>query len=197
MKERVHFALLMLILLSLAGCSSQSPQVSEGSRVLIIIRSYSSYDMSYMTDNELGVMIDMLEDEGFEIRIASLAHDPYESETRTITPDLLVSDVDSSAFDAVVIPCLSTGLNPDTQEIAELVMEFYNQDIVIAAQHGARATLNEAEIITDEQMESSGVIQVGSVITSACCPDAARYYGCEDDTRGLIESLITTLNDGV
>lgn len=196
MKKLVRLALLMLFLFALAGCASQPSQISEGPRVLIIIRSYSSNNMSLMTDEELGVMIDMLEDAGSEIKIASQADDPYESETRTIMPDLLINDVDTSDFEAVVIPCLSAGTNPDSQEIIELVKEFYKQDKVIAAQHGSRATLYEAEIIGDDQMGRSGVLQVGRVITSDCCPDAAKYYGCEDGTGGLIEKLIATLNKG-
>jgi putative intracellular protease/amidase len=76
--------------------------------------------MPNITDNELGVMIDMLDDSGFEVRIASLAYDPYKSETRTITPDLLVGDVDLTDFDAVIIPCLAAGVKPLSEEIPNL-----------------------------------------------------------------------------
>ncbi len=197
MKKLVRFALLMLLLLTWAGCVSQPRPISVSSKVLIVIRSYSSADMPYMTDNELGVMIDMLEDAGFELWVTSLTYDPYESETRTITPDLLVGAVDAADFDAVILPCLAAGRSPASQEIVELVTEFYKQEKVIAAQYGARYTLYVRDIIADDQLTSSEVLQKGRVITSGCCPYMARYYGCEDGTRALIERLITTLNKGV
>jgi hypothetical protein len=96
------------------------PTAASGSKVLIVIRSYYSEDMPNITDNELGVMIDMLDDSGFEVRIASLAYDPYKSETRTITPDLLVGDVDLTDFDAVIIPCLAAGVKPLSEDIPNL-----------------------------------------------------------------------------
>jgi putative intracellular protease/amidase len=154
--------------------------------------------MPYMTDNELGVMIDMLEDAGFELSVTSLTYDPYEGETRTITPDLLVGAVDAADFDAVVLPCLALGtLRPSSPEIVELVAEFDKQEKVIAAQYSARRTLYAADIIARDQMGSREVLQKGRVITSGCCPYQAKHYGCEDTTRALIEKLITTLNKGV
>jgi hypothetical protein len=196
MKKLVRFALLMLLLLTWAGCVSQPRPISVSPKVLVVIRGYSSADMPYMTDNELGVMIDMLEDAGGEIRIASHTYDPYESETRTITPELLVGDVDTTDFDAVILPCLAAGRSPASQEITELVNEFYQQEKVIAAQYGARATLYIKDIIANDQMNSSEVLQKGKVITSGCCPNMARSTGCEDGTRELIEKLIATLNGG-
>jgi len=172
------------------------PSATSGPRVLIVIRSYISTDMPNMTDNELGVMIDMLEDAGFELWIASHSYDPYKSETNTITPDLIIGSVNVADFDAVLIPCLATGLTSLSQEITELVKEFYNQEKVIAAQHGARLSLFRDKLITSDQMNSSGVLQNGKVITSGCCSEAAEYSGCEDGTRELIEKLIATLNEG-
>jgi putative intracellular protease/amidase len=152
--------------------------------------------MPNITDNELGVMIDELDDAGFEIRIASHAYDPYESESRTITADLLVSDVDMTNFDALVIPCLAAGVKPLSQEIAELVKECYRQEKAIAAQHGATVTLFRDGLITIGQMNSREVLQEGKIITSGCCPVRAEWSGCEDGTRELIEKLIATLNEG-
>lgn len=196
MKKFVHFALLMLSLVALTGCASQTTQVAKGTKALIIIRNYSSSDMPFMTDNELGVMIDMLEDASVEIGIASHTFDPYESETRTITPDFPVGDVDVTDYDAVILPCLAAGKKPASQEIIELIKEFDKHENVIAAQYGARVTLYEAKIIGDDQMDSSEVLQIGRVITSGCCPQMDKYYGCGDGTEELINKVIATLNAG-
>jgi hypothetical protein len=169
------------------------PTPSPSPKVLIVIRNYASLDMPFMTDNELGVMLDMLEDAGFQVRIASLTYDPYESETRTITPDLVVGSVDAADFDAVVLPCLAAGSRPASQEIAELVTQFHEQEKVVAAQYGARATLYALDIIGKDQLISKEVLQIDRVITSGCCPYMARSSGCDDGTRILIEKVITTL----
>jgi putative intracellular protease/amidase len=198
MKKLVRFALLMLLLSTWAGCVSQLRPISASPKVLIVIRGgYASVAMPYMTDNELGVMIDLLEDAGFELSVASLTYDPFESETRTITPDLLVGAVDAAEFDAVVLPCLAAGTTPDSPEIVELLTEFDKQEKVIAVQHGARYDLHTGDIIDLDQLTSREVLQKGRVITSFCCPYQAKHYGCEDATRALIEKLITTLNKGV
>ena len=173
-----------------------SPSATSGPKVLIIIRSYYSEDMPNITDNELGVMIDMLDDAGLGIRIASHAYDPYESETRTITPDLLVGDVDMTDFDALIIPCLAAGVKPLSEGITGLVKQCYKQEKAIAAQHGANVTLSRDDLITIEQLNSREVVQNGKIITSGCCPTRAEYSGCEDGTRELIEKLIATLNEG-
>ena len=165
-------------------------------RVLILIRSYNSEDMPYMTDNELVVMIDMLKDVGFEFWIASRTHDPYESETKTIIPDFIFNSVDVADFDAVILPCLAAGTRPGLKDYIEFVAEFDKQEKVIAAQHGARGTLYQLGIITDDQWTRIEVLQNGRVITSGCGPYMARSSGCEDSTRELIEKLIATVNEG-
>ena len=192
MKKLVHFTLLMLLVVTLAGCVSPPPH-----EVLIVIRRYVSADMPYMTDNELGVMIDMLEDADCKVWVASISDDPYESETRTITPDIMVDSVDVEDFDAVILPCLAAYAVLPPREIIELVADFNKQKKVIAAQYNARLILRKLDIVTTDQMTSSGVTQEGRIITSGCCPYAGRYYGCEDGTRALIEKVITTLNEGV
>jgi hypothetical protein len=196
MKKLVRFALLMLLSLTWAGCASQPRPISENPKVLIAIRGYSSRDMPYMTDNELGVMIDMLEDAGCKTWVTSLTYDPCESATRTITPDLLVGSVDVADFDALVLPCLAAGTLPASQEIVELVKEFHGREKVVAAQYGARYTLAQLDMMTNDQITNPEVLQEGMVITSGCCPYMAKHYGCEDGTRALIEKVITTLNKG-
>jgi len=195
MKKLVCLVLLMLLLLTWAGCVSQPHPISASPKVLIVLRSHLSSDMPYMTDNELGVMIDMLDEAGFKHWVTSLTDDPYKSDTRTITPDSIVGAVAASDFDAVILPCLAAVKSPASKEIVELVTEFYRQEKIIAAQYGSSYTLYEGGIIADEQLASSEVLQKGRIITSGCCPYMARSSGCEDGTRELIEKLIATLNN--
>ena len=196
MKRVVWFALLMLFLLCWTGCVSQRRQISEVPRVLVVIRGYESNDMPYMTDNELAVMISLLQDAGLEVRVTSLSNDPYKSETKTIAPDLLVRAVNVADFDAVVLPCLATGTSPASQEIVELVAEFHRQEKVITAQYGARYKLYAQGLIDVDQLSGSEVLQKRRIVTSGCCPYMARYSGCRDGTRELMERLIRTLTKG-
>jgi len=170
--------------------------IPEGTNVLIVIRNYHSEDMQLVTDNELGVMIDMLDEAGLNYLITSLTFEPYESETRTVTPDFLVDSVDVAGFDAVILPCLAAGdsLASNPKEIVDLVKEFEKQEKVIAAVHGARWPLFAEKIITNEQF-GRDVIQKGRIITSGCCPHGVSYFKCEDGTKPLIEKVIATLNE--
>lgn len=170
--------------------------IPEGTNVLLVIRNYYSEDMSYVTDNELNEMINMLEDVDFNVWVTSLSYDPYKSETKTITPDFLINSVDVADFDAVILPCLAAGDSPSStsKEIVDLVKEFDEQEKVIAAVHGARYSLFLEKIIDNDQF-SGDVVQKGRIITSGCCPYGVSYYECEDGTRPLIEKVITTLNE--
>ena len=197
MRKTYTMPIILILLVTLTGCVSPPRLISGIHEMLIVIRRYVSADMPYMTDNELGVMIDMLEDADCKVWVASISDDPYESETRTITPDIMVDSVDVENFDAVILPCLAAYTTLPPLEIIELVAEFNKQKKVIAAQYNARLILYELDIITTDQMLSSGVTQEGRIITSDCCPYAGRYYGREDGTRALIEKVITTLNEGV
>ena len=170
--------------------------IPEGTNVLILIRNYYSEDMAYVTDNEMGVMMDMLEGVDFNVWVASLSYDPYKSETRTVTPDFLVDSVNVADFDAVILPCLAAGDSPSStsKEIVDLVKEFDGQEKVIAAVHGARYSLFLEKIIDNDQF-SEGVVQKEKIITSGCCPYGVSYYECEDGTRSLIEKVIATMNE--
>ena len=193
MRKLAHLGLMILSLSIGAGCVSGSRTAPEGSRVLIVIRSYETDEMPFMTDNELGLMMDLLDDAECEYRVASISYDPYVGEKRTVVPDLLVGDVVVMDYDAVVLPCLAIGQAAVPGEVIDLVMEFHEQDKVIAAQYSARRMLYDADVIEYGLLIEREVLQEGRVITSGCCPNQARFYGCENTTRELIDRLIEEL----
>lgn len=92
-------------------------------------------------------------DAGAKVVLASLARDPIRGESgggkgAEITPDMLVADVDSDDFDALVLP--GGVANPDKLRLdrrtVELVREFFDDGKVVAAICHAPWLLVEADV---------------------------------------------------
>ncbi len=100
-------------------------------------------------------------DAGAQVTLASLKIDPIQGETggekgQSITPDLLVSDVDSADYDALVLPG-GVG-NPDKLRMDEttidLVQEFFDDGKTVAAICHAPWLLVEADIVDGKRATS-------------------------------------------
>ncbi|MCR5871607.1 MULTISPECIES: type 1 glutamine amidotransferase domain-containing protein [unclassified Sphingomonas] len=100
-------------------------------------------------------------DAGAQVTLASLKTDPIQGETggekgQSITPDMLVSDVDSADYDALVLPG-GVG-NPDKLRMDEttvdLVQEFFDDGKTVAAICHAPWLLIEADIVDGKRATS-------------------------------------------
>ncbi|MEG3179296.1 type 1 glutamine amidotransferase domain-containing protein [Sphingomonas sp. LT1P40] len=100
-------------------------------------------------------------DAGASVTLASLKLDPIQGESggekgATITPDMLVSDVDTDDFDALVLPG-GVG-NPDKlrmdERTVEIVEDFFDADKTIAAICHAPWLLVEADIVDGKRVTS-------------------------------------------
>ena len=100
-------------------------------------------------------------DAGVQVTLASLKLDPITGESggekgESITPDTLVSDVDSEAFDALVLP---GGVhNPDTLRMDDttigLIQEFFDDGKTVAAICHAPWLLIEADLVRGKTVTS-------------------------------------------
>ncbi len=100
-------------------------------------------------------------DAGVQVTLASLKLDPITGESggekgESITPDTLVSDVDSEDFDALVLP---GGVhNPDTLRMDDttigLIQEFFDDGKTVAAICHAPWLLIEADIVDGKRATS-------------------------------------------
>lgn len=100
-------------------------------------------------------------DAGAQVTLASLKSDPIQGETggekgQSITPDMLVSDVDSADYDALVLPG-GVG-NPDKLRMDEttvdLVQEFFDDGKTVAAICHAPWLLIEADVVDGKRATS-------------------------------------------
>lgn len=101
-------------------------------------------------------------DAGATVTLASIKKDPIQGvvndseKGRTITPDLLLDDVDTEEFDALLLPG-GVG-NPDKMRMeeraVEIVAEFMDDDKIVAAICHAPWLLIEADVVDGRQVTS-------------------------------------------
>jgi protease I len=113
-------------------------------------------------DSELFDPRQALLDAGAQVTLASIKTDPiqgvkHDSEpTRTITPDLTLDQVDTEAFDALLLP--GGVANPDKLRMEEravaIVEEFFEDDKTVAAICHAPWLLVEADVVDGRRVTS-------------------------------------------
>jgi len=100
-------------------------------------------------------------DAGAKVTLASIARDPIQGEkggekADTITPDLVLGDVDTEEFDALVIPG-GVG-NPDKMRLqgraVQIVEEFMDDDKIVAAICHGPWMLVEADVVDGRKVTS-------------------------------------------
>jgi protease I len=150
-------------------------------------------------------------DAGATVTLASIATDPIQGEkggekADTITPDLVLGDVDTEEFDALVIPG-GVG-NPDKLRLqgraVQIVEEFMDDDKIVAAICHGPWMLVEADVVTGRRvtswpsirtdLENAGadvvdeeVVVDGKLITSRKPDDIPAF------NRAIIEALTEEL----
>jgi protease I len=150
-------------------------------------------------------------DAGATVTLASIATDPIQGEKAgekadTITPDLVLGDVDTEEFDALVIPG-GVG-NPDKMRLqgraVQIVEEFMDDDKIVAAICHGPWMLVEADVVTGRRvtswpsirtdLENAGadvvdeeVVVDGKLITSRKPDDIPAF------NRAIIEALTEEL----
>lgn len=111
--------------------------------------------------DELFLPRQALLDAGAEVTLASIKTDPITGEKggekgESITPDLVLDDVDTEDFDALVLPG-GVG-NPDKLRIedraVEIVQEFFEDDKLVAAICHAPWLLVEADVVDGRRVTS-------------------------------------------
>lgn len=112
-------------------------------------------------DSELNKPRQALLDAGAQVMLASLKLDPITGESggkkgRSITPDILVAQVDSEDYDALVLPG-GVG-NPDKLRMdartVELVQSFFEDGKTVAAICHAPWLLIEADVVDGKRVTS-------------------------------------------
>lgn len=223
---------LILAALLLAGCGAQTDEVTPiestpaasdlvepaavqgtSNKVLLVAdeRLESDADLlKLFLTKEVGVMISMLEEAGYEPVVASPSGEPIGAGSEALTPTLKLADANVDDYVGFVFPCMSQPLEPPEPdpEALRLAREAASQGKPIAAQVGGVATLGVAEVlngkhfafpegldyvIPDGIYDGIGVVQDGNIITSGTCPLMAMMTETEGKTTELTEKFIEML----
>jgi putative intracellular protease/amidase len=202
---RVMLGALAVVCTSTTGLAK--PAASPHKVLLVVREGADSHQRDLMIPKELVVMIDTLKAAGLKPVVASLSGDAFVSQTATVRPDLKLKNVKVSDYVAVVLPCLSAGEPGNISDLeAKITKEAAAGGKPIAAQRSGLYILSKAGLLKGRQYAYHGVapfpegthsedpvVQDGTIITAAICPNAARGSGLPDTTVPLIKKLIEAL----
>jgi len=159
-----------------------------------------------MLTNELGVMISMLEEAGFQVVVASASGQPFVGPTTTVETDLKLADVKVADYVGFILPCMGQAIpGPVPPEAVEIVREAVAEGKPVAAQCGSVEILQPAGVLKGKKYayiydrfsegiySGTGVVQDGNIITSGTCSLMAKLAGRPDGTPELTQKLIDSL----
>jgi len=183
-------------ILLFSGCAASS-------RKVLVMPREGSEDIELMVTKELGVMIRMLKDAGFDAVVASNSGKPFVGRTLTVNSDLKYADVHVDDYAGFLMPCMAAGEQaPIPDEAVRIVTGAAAAEKPIAAQRGSLFILSRAGLLKGRKYayvvamfpegiySGSGVVQDGNIMTSAICPFTAfPGDGTAELTRMLIKSL--------
>lgn len=100
-------------------------------------------------------------DAGYDVTLASVALDPiqgmeHDEKGDTITPDIVLSDVQPDDYDMLVLP--GGVANPDTlrmeKDAIDIIQAFFDRDATVAAICHAPSLLAEADVLDGRKVTS-------------------------------------------
>jgi len=165
-----------------------------------------------MLTEEVGVMVNLIEEAGAKVVVASASGKPIVGSTTTLRPDLKLSEVDVGDYAGFILPCMAAGFGEDTAtlppEALEIVKKAVAQGRPLAAQQSAVLILAKAGVLDGRRFaiaaehekditvgicEGAGVVEDGRIITAGTCPLQARTYGLPDTTSELTRKFIASV----
>jgi putative intracellular protease/amidase len=197
--KRLISLLLVSLLFASAGYGSQ--------KVLLLIKE-GSPQQDYMLINEVGKMIDILKNEGFEVTIATVSGEILKSGKLTIKPDHKLAEINIKDYEGLILPCMTIdSADPDFISAAKTASE---QGKPVAAQAGSVMILARAGLLKGKkyalnidmssdpdfgagQYDGKGVVMDGNILTSGICPWLAKETGSPDGTETLTRMLADAL----
>jgi len=208
--------LVILALLAVGALVIPPQDHAEGQekKILLVVKDGPSLDLELMLTSEVGVMRSMLESAGFGVDVASPSGQPLVAESKTVTPDLRLADVDMAEYEGIILPCMAVEQEASSPEVEALVREAVFAGKPVAAQTGSVVTLARSGVLAGRRYAyveewvgdvpefeglkygGEGIVRDENVITSGVCPYAAREQGLEDGTQALTGAFIAQLWQG-
>jgi putative intracellular protease/amidase len=216
MKTKMVIIISVILLSFILSITTTEAQAAKQKVLLYIRTGTSSWDLDNRITQEVGVMINMIEEAGFKVIVASESGEVIKGNTQKLKPKVRLADVSVNDYVGIIIPCfcrgsLSYGWHASSGGIS-LVKEAVTNGIPVAAQKGAIIILAEAGVLAGKRYANlsnrqywdgfksaiysgKGVIRDGGIITSSHCPIAAGYYGGEDGTSELTRLFIEVIKE--
>ncbi len=191
-------------------------------QILLIPRESETYgSLDFMLIREVGMMRDMLQKAGFKVLVATTSGQPLEGFIKSLRPDLKLSEVRVDDYAGVILACMGVGFFPGVHispAAVSVVKQAVAKKIPVAANAGAIYILAEAGALKgkrysfvqdpfnpyppnkrDPRFEGAiynglGVVQDGTIITSAICPAMESATGLRESTPELIRAFIAKVS---
>ncbi len=175
--------IIALVATGLILCSASA--VCASPKVLMIVKD-GSEAMDLMLTKEIGVMMSLLREAGYEPVVATESGRLLKGSSSSLQPDMKLRDVLVVDYVGVMVPCMAYGIgNGIAPEGVSLVKEASDRGMPIAAQQGGVAFLAKAGILKGKHFaisrgyefiapdgiyEGNGVTIDGTIITAGVCP---------------------------
>jgi putative intracellular protease/amidase len=179
-------------------------------KLLMIVKDGSDA-MDLMLTKEIGVMMSLFREAGYEPVVATESGRLLKGNSSSLQPDLKLRNASIVDYVGVMVPCMAYGIgNGIAPEGVSLVKEAFDRGMPIAAQQGGVAFLEKAGILKgkyfsigrgydfiapDGIYEGNGVTTDGMIITAGVCPYQATSTTpstTEELTRQFIKLLRAT-----
>lgn len=186
----------------------QSIGAETKGRVLMIVRSGNQAAVDFMLAKEVGVMKSTLTEAGFTVVTTTATGEAIKGSTKSLVPDLKLSDAEITDYRGFILPCMAAGNMPVPEEAVAIVQKALALGKPIAAQNSAVQILSEAGAlkgrhfaieaaltsrVADGTCDGIGVVQDGNIVTSGTCPFVARVLRKPDGTVELTKKFIDLL----
>jgi len=211
------------IVVILAGIISLSPHAyAQGkSKVLMIPREGYSQDADLMIKMEVGVMILLLKNAGFDVDIATTSGVPCIGPTQKIENILRLSEINLNDYVGIIMPCMAVGLFPGppvAPDAVAAVRRALADGKPVAASANSSIILADAGVLKgkkyafvtnplettkrwtrkDQRFEGAiysgpGVVQDGQIITSGICPRLEIATGMQSGVVELTQKFIAAI----
>ena len=190
--------------------SSSLYSAAQNEKVLLYIRGTAPY-IDVSMEKEVAVMIEMLEEAGFTVIVATTTGDPIkdnEGKGIRLKPDMDIGRVRIRRYLGIILPCMALGRRFPTTEEISLVKEAVAHGIPLAAQHyatvilaqagaldGKKYAVNQPTFIEGGIYGGQGVIKDGNIITASHDANAVKLEGGIDTTGDLTRIFIETIQE--
>ena len=205
---------LLVLLLLVVGLATPLSAVSAQDKpiVLLIARGadppQGEASLKFAIDNEVAAIVSKLNAAGYAVEVATEDGKDITAQGSMLKVDKKLADVQPTNYVGVIVPCMVHVNVP--ADAVKIVLDMQSRNLPVAAQNGGVLVLDAAGLLkgrnysiaqelkklVHEQggvLKDPGVVRDGDVVTSAICPNFAKFSGLKDETDELVTTFLAML----